>query len=157
MKGKFGTAAQCAATAFRSCTWTPTCVSCAGYATCAWHSGCCYCDGCVYLCLSSIDGCSCCPGMYFINGYICNNNADAVLLTVPKYDSGCYYGVRECYICNCKCCWKYGYCSCGIDFNNMPLIQIEKNSCRCFRYISCCSSTSFYKCNLTYRQLGYMN
>lgn len=88
----FGTAATCDATAFRSCTWVPSCV------TCAVRAGLCCCDSSVWVCV--IEGpynCSECMCRAIGRVYVCNTNFAPVIITNPKWSGcghlGCIYSI----------------------------------------------------------------
>lgn len=118
--GTFGSAAACAASAFRSCTWTPSCVACAGcngsgqafgtaaicaataFRSCTWTPSCVACAGCnkngvAFGCLATVNMYNAVgTGVYF-EGDTTNPSVPTIL---PSFSGG-----------EVSMCWgSYGDC-----------------------------------------------
>lgn len=95
--GAFGTAAACAASAFRSCTWTPSCVDSAGALMSGFSSGCYVVQmttaGSSFICVTG-----CCLG-------VGSSSARPVRVgyadCASKDGSGCAFGTAARYACGC--------------------------------------------------------
>ena len=150
----FGTAATCDATAFRSCTWVPSCVACA---TCACRAGLCCCDGHVWVCvIESPYNCSECMCRAFGYVYVCNTNSFPVIITNPKWSC-----------CGClECIYSIPASERGPEGDTVAmgdsLIQIDGGRCVAIGVYGICTFGNLgghYKGSrcIPYRILGYAN
>lgn len=138
--GTFGSAAACAATAFRASNWTPDWVCCAG---CANGAGKYFCDGGVYFCK-----CICTCSLYGQGrGYICNANSAPAIFTMPVPPNMYADIMSDVYFYD-KICGPKPF----------SLVQIEGKTSMCVYWVACnnCSQGPS-RTNIAYRLMGYAN
>lgn len=88
--GEFGSAAACAASSFRSSSWTPSCVACAGCATSAGVANARYCAAAVYVCFKCT---GCTLGQCTYDVYVNSRTGTNVLVVGP---------ISTAYVCCCS-------------------------------------------------------